>query len=207
MGTTRKLFSPEGRSNRLHYWLVGLTSSFAPLLLMLLLSAAVGGMHRGDGISFDMADLFRNPLSFGFGDSFIGAGPVVSRLLYAIAAPVGLAAVWVFAAATIRRLHDRNKSGWWIFHFYVAPVALNNFAARLDFSYATLAIGLIAMALSVWGCVETLFLQGTRGPNRFGADPLALPDTRPGWDQQGELEFVSHSAGPSPGGHVMRGHD
>lgn len=207
MGTPRKLFRPEGRSSRLHYWLVGLTSSFAPLLLMLLLSAAVGGMHRGDGISFDMADLFHNPLSFGFGDSFISAGPVASPLLYVIAAPVGLAAAWVFAAATIRQLHDRNKSGWWILPFFVAPVALNNFAGRLDFPYAAFAIGLTAMVLCVWGSVETLFLQGTRGPNRFGADPLALPDTRPGWDQQDELEFIPLSAGPSPGGYVKRGHD
>ncbi len=62
-----------------------------------------------------------------------------------------------------------------------------------------------------WGLVEMYFLHGTRGPNRFGPDPLApvsaTADTASRWDQQSELEFVPHSAGPSPGPHVKRGHD
>jgi hypothetical protein len=37
-------------------------------------------------------------------------------------------------------------------------------------------------------------LRGTRGTNRFGADPLAPRDTRPDWDQQSEIEMVPSKA-------------
>ena len=48
---------------------------------------------------------------------------------------------------TVRRLHDLDKSGWWIL------IALVPF------------IGLILLIF--WEC-----LKGTEGPNRFGEDPL-----------------------------------
>ena len=60
-----------------------------------------------------------------------------------------------------------------------------------------------------WPCgasSKCIFLKGTRGPNRYGADPLAPIDTRaPRWAQQDELQFVPHSAGPPAATHVKRG--
>jgi hypothetical protein len=55
-------------------------------------------------------------------------------------------------------------------------------------------------------------LRGSPWTNRFGADRLpkiqtrsrGAPRTSPAWDQQSEIEFVPHSAGPSPGPHVKR---
>jgi uncharacterized membrane protein YhaH (DUF805 family) len=63
-------------------------------------------------------------------------------------------------AIGIRRLHDRDKSGWWILLFYWLPGA-----AWLLYA--------VAFALSAWGFVELGCLRGTAGPNRFGPDPLA----------------------------------
>ena len=51
-------------------------------------------------------------------------------------------------AVTVRRLHDLDRSGWWIFISLVPIVG-----------------GII---LIVWFCTK-----GTEGPNRFGFDPLA----------------------------------
>ncbi len=53
-------------------------------------------------------------------------------------------------AVTVRRLHDTNKSGWWIL------------------------IGLIPL---VGGIVLLIFtvLPGDRGPNRYGDDPKGVP--------------------------------
>lgn len=200
-------FSFAGRANRLRYWGLALVSAAAPLLLMSLLLLAFRGVKRGLTISFDIMELVRHPLSFGFGDSFVGAGPVGTPLLYAIAAPLSVAAMWILTAGTVRRLHDRDKSGLWMLPFFVIPMVANEVDMRVVPSDAALAMGLTVFLISVWGCVETLFLRGSRGPNRFGADPLALPDTRPGWDQQSELQFVPHSAGPPPGPHVNRGYD
>ena len=106
---------------------------------------------------------------------------------------------WSYAAASIKRLHDRNKSGWWIVPFIVATGLYGQFGDRLGGSYAAVVIGLAVFIAFMWGFVEMCCLTGTRGPNRFGPDPLAPRDTGPRWDQQSELEFVPHRAGPSAG--------
>ena len=49
---------------------------------------------------------------------------------------------------SIRRLHDVDRSGWWLFIFFVPIVGL--------------------ILLLVWACSK-----GTTGPNRFGADQLS----------------------------------
>jgi len=101
-----------------------------------------------------------------------------------IAAPM----IWVNFAVTAKRLHDRDRSGWWA----VAVFAVN----RLSYVYYGLFFGLAfgvdlsiavefllvmsAIALSLlqtWVVIELFFLSGTEGPNRFGPDPTATPDS------------------------------
>jgi len=207
MGEKRMLFTPEGRIGRARYWVAAITSVFAPLIVMSLLVFAVGGLPRGSRITFGITDMLHDPLSFGFGDSFRHASTAASLFLYIVAAPVCLAAIWFFTASSIRRLHDRGRSGWWIFPFFVAPMAFNEIDTQMEFSSATLSLGIAVLALGVWGGVETLLLRGTYGPNRFGADPLAPPGRRPARDPKSGLEFVAHKAGPLPRPHVIRGHD
>jgi uncharacterized membrane protein YhaH (DUF805 family) len=88
---------------------------------------------------------------------------------------VSLIVSWVSALAIgVKRLHDRDRSGWWIVLFYFGPALLQ--AAQNSAESGTLAsilLGLGAFAVSIWALVEFGFLRGTRGPNRFGADPLA----------------------------------
>jgi hypothetical protein len=52
-------------------------------------------------------------------------------------------------AIGIRRLHDIDRTGWWVL-------------------IAFTIIG--ALLLILWACT-----RGTTGPNRFGGDPLAVP--------------------------------
>jgi uncharacterized membrane protein YhaH (DUF805 family) len=59
----------------------------------------------------------------------------------------GLAVFLPNLAVSIRRLHDLNRTGWWIF-ISLIPI-----------------IGWIV--LLIWYCT-----RGTEGPNRFGPDPL-----------------------------------
>ena len=118
---------------------------------------------------------------------------------------------WCYATASIKRLHDRNKSGWWIVPYLVVPGLNGQFDAWLGGSWLAVFIGYATFVALAWGLAEMCFLRGTRGPNRFGPDPLT--PANPGgngasqWDQTGELEFVPLSASPSPGPHVKRGHD
>jgi uncharacterized membrane protein YhaH (DUF805 family) len=106
--------------------------------------------------------------------------------------------MWFLTASTIKRLHDRNKSGWWIVPFFIAPGLLDRLSDWIDDPTAALVVSAIAFGLTFWCIVEMLFRRGTRGPNRFGPDPLAPRNARPDWDQQSELESVPYRSGPTP---------
>jgi uncharacterized membrane protein YhaH (DUF805 family) len=87
--------------------------------------------------------------------------------------PVGVVSLWVALALAVKRLHDRNKSGWWSVLFIVMPGALDRLTDRLpEESPAWWVIVLIAIALSAWGLIEMGFRKGTVGDNEHGPDPL-----------------------------------
>ena len=82
--------------------------------------------------------------------------------------------VWAVTALYFRRLHDRNKSGWWMVPFYFGPLAIDLAVYTLAGHGENQTAGLIALAglaLWIWAFVEVGLLGGTRGPNRFGPDP------------------------------------
>jgi uncharacterized membrane protein YhaH (DUF805 family) len=198
------LFGFKGRINRAKFWLA------MPIIVVLMLALGAlivvagspfGGPHS---LSFDPDDIFstldtKSYRALSTTDFFRVAPKAVGTLLF----------LWLFVATSIKRLHDRDKSAWWMIPFFVGPGIFDQFADRLGDSNAML-LGIVSVALTSWYFIELCFLKGRNGTNRFGADPLAPVDTRPGtrssWDQQSELEIVPHSAGPSPGPHVMRGH-
>lgn len=95
-------------------------------------------------------------------------------VLIVIVAYLGVASISV----TVRRLHDRNLSGWWYagfallsmvqsLHTEIAP-SLGSDAAVLGLAAAVLVATLIGFVLMV--------LPGTTGPNRFGPDPVRQVD-------------------------------
>ena len=89
-------------------------------------------------------------------------------------------------AVGVKRLHDRNKSGWYLVLFYIVPgillVAGIAFGTFMEDSIVMASIlGLAAFAIGVWAFVELGCLRGTIGPNRYGPDPLeptAIPPVR-----------------------------
>lgn len=82
------------------------------------------------------------------------AGGGLSMLVFALGALFVLAIFIPTLAVQVRRFHDQDKSGWFILLQFIP--------------YAGGIIMLVFM------CIE-----GTRGPNRFGSDPVAehLGDT------------------------------
>jgi len=62
---------------------------------------------------------------------------------------VSLATIYFALALYAKRWHDRDKSGWWTLIAFVPIIG------------------------AIWLIVELGILEGTRGPNRFGPDPLA----------------------------------
>jgi uncharacterized membrane protein YhaH (DUF805 family) len=153
MGLRSTLFSFEGRINRAKYWLAALICLIGGMIfLMILIDAIADGLRGADPAS---------------------AATLSPIFFYAIAYPLYAVGLWIYAATTIKRLHDRNRSGWWIIPFGVLPVLLPEVAGWVGQSYLALFLGTAAFVLSIWSVVETFCLRGTRGPNRFGPDPLA----------------------------------
>lgn len=114
----------NGRARRSAYWWVALFN--------VIVGIVAGMLDRILGLAYTMSTA-AGPMSLGY-------GPIYTIVLLALLVPS--------LALSVRRLHDRDKSGWW------------------------LLIGLIpivgAIILLVWFC-----LKGTAGQNRFGADPIA----------------------------------
>jgi uncharacterized membrane protein YhaH (DUF805 family)/predicted RNA-binding Zn-ribbon protein involved in translation (DUF1610 family) len=68
-----------------------------------------------------------------------------SGLIYAVFL---LASIWTGAALLVKRWHDRNKSGW---HYWIIFIPL---------------VG------PIWTLVEAGCMEGTKGDNRYGPDPV-----------------------------------
>jgi uncharacterized membrane protein YhaH (DUF805 family) len=77
-------------------------------------------------------------------------------------------------AVSIRRLHDRNKSAWWLLFYVLAPILLETIAALDDLDSAWMVtMTAFARAIPIWAFIDVGCLRGTYGTNRFGPDPLA----------------------------------
>ena len=205
MDWTWYLFRFDGRINRAKLWLGGLVL-LAP---MMLIGTVIAGIYILLGTT--------TPLQFGASDLFKLVDPDAWRSLTWSDLPRLLVKLfgtsllmWIYFALSIKRLHDRDKSGWWMVPFFAVPGLYDQFANRLPDSPADLPLGIATGALCLWGFVELYCLKGSHKTNRFGADPLTPEpplDTRPPWDQQSEIEMEPHKAGPPPNWRVKPGYE
>lgn len=139
------LLSFQGRLNRKPYWL----TLIATIAIFLLIALVAGILSvSGTGV---------------LGEAAMLALPV---LLY-------MPLAWICLALGAKRLHDRDKSAWWLVVFFLVPGILEAVAARMG--DAGLVVQLAGLAISIWAFVELGCLRGTVGPNRFGPDPLSPP--------------------------------
>ncbi len=145
-------FSFRGRINRAKYW-------FAMLVYVLI------------GVAF----LFIPWALSWFG--ILPAGFVHTAVFQGIHVAFDFAYWFSGLAVSAKRLHDRNKSAWWILLLYVVPLAaiLPGYLGLLNADLGGMAVrlGILAAgAFMVWFFVELGCLAGTHGYNRYGRDPL-----------------------------------
>ena len=104
---------------------------------------------------------------------------------------VVLALFWLFLfipmlAVQIRRLHDTDRSGWWLGAFWLLYVLYMSLTFSMVFSAtpgtapnvgSVAAVGIFALIFFVYSIVLLVFwcVRGTNGANRFGDDPYG-PD-------------------------------
>ena len=109
------VFSFEGRINRAKYWYAlyaGMISCLVRLVVLALVLGAIFGASV-KSVHLNIYDIFNDPPSFPFRVSFGSSGPasLASLLFDAGGTPIIVVAIRFLAASTVRRLHDRNKSG------------------------------------------------------------------------------------------------
>ena len=85
-----------------------------------------------------------------------------------------LPTLWISIVNMIKRLHDRDKSGWWCILYLLVPLVLSEIAyfygeGSNAFSFFYISSGII----SLWMIIDLGFLKGTDGPNQYGDDPLS----------------------------------
>jgi uncharacterized membrane protein YhaH (DUF805 family) len=108
----------------------------------------------------------------------IVVGLVFVQMLGVIGAVLGGVAFLGYAIAllalAVRRLHDRNKSGWWLLPMYLPAFLLTVLGqiAGVSSPEAQAGASLLSLPFSIWVFVELGCLRGTAGLNRFGPDPL-----------------------------------
>ena len=92
-----------------------------------------------------------------------------NTIFFIIAAIVFIAMTVSGIAVGLKRLHDRDMSGWWLLVFYLLPALLDSIGRGLGIPIIFSVAGAV---ISVWALVVLGFLRGTAGTNQYGPDPL-----------------------------------
>lgn len=159
MSWLRFLFGFKGRINRAKYWLFFLVAFVFEIIEIVLARPFLSIFWTTD------AD---QPLD-------LGGLSVVEIVMLIAACIVGIVYMIAYFAVSVKRLHDRDLSAWWLLVFWLLPLALipadsfitSDSGGDLSANVSVLVI----LGVSVWGLAEFFFLPGTPGDNRFG----------PGW--------------------------
>jgi uncharacterized membrane protein YhaH (DUF805 family) len=158
----------SGRSRRMEFWMWMLFQFIIIFAFAIIMVGLVGSAAMSGDMSQAMA-----------------MGGIV-LVLYLLLVLLGLAFFIPNLAVTIRRLHDTDRSGWWVMLywgpyllFFIAGSVIGAGAASggqptEGAAMAGGALGMVAGLAWLVGCIVLLvfmFLEGTPGPNRYGADP------------------------------------
>ena len=128
-----KYITFSGRASRSEFWWFNLFYWLVLIVLggiILALISATGSFANGSGFSGGAIFLF----------------VILAIVFVALFLPV--------LSVTIRRMHDRDISGWW----YLLVL----FGGNIPYIGVVISIGFLVL----------MALRGTDGPNRFGPDPL-----------------------------------
>ena len=131
MSIWRHLFSFEGRISRRTYWYAVIVDIICTVIFLALWIIPV-----------DTYFMFFMELGV---LGFYRAVNIFRLLTLCVGLPLS---IWTGYAITVKRLHDRNRSGWWTFMGFVPGIG------------------------PLWITIECGFRKGTPGLNRYGEPPI-----------------------------------
>lgn len=167
----------SGRSSRAEFWWFMLFMIIIFMVIWFVMAGSIGGLIAA-GTDPNGAAL-----------PALGGGILIIMLL-------SLAIVIPSIAVQVRRLHDTNRSGWWLggyyllYALYMAMAFSSVMSAAVGDPTAAPApnVGMLGMTmilglgLFVYMVVLLVFycLPGTPGPNNYGPDPYGAHDNLEG---------------------------
>jgi uncharacterized membrane protein YhaH (DUF805 family) len=150
-------FRFSGRFNRARYWLHSVLAFGVAFLLQLI--AIYMFPIPEQLIMMFKSEMVQKAILF-----IIGAAPMVTFF-------------YISTAISVKRLHDRDKSGWWaLLYLGLPPAILFAVSQAADANGhvegwpAALLIPFFIMLVVTF--IELACLKGTTGPNRYGPDPV-----------------------------------
>lgn len=156
-----------GRSRRQEFWMFVLL-----LVIIWIIAFVIMGIMGAGALTMAGANPDGSPRIAGMMGMFASLG--IFALILGI---VWLALLIPTLAVQIRRLHDSDRSGWWMM-LYWGPAILSwvvNIAGAANQSAGLMMLGGLCSLLAFVGAIVLIVfwcLPGTNGPNRYGADPL-----------------------------------
>lgn len=152
----------SGRSRRMEFWMWQVFQILV-YIVVIVLSIALGG---GAMMMFG-----RDP-----GSALAAGGTIL--VIFAFYGIYCLAVIIPSIAVAVRRLHDTNRTGWWVLAPlapYLLIIVAGMIAAASPDSAGAVAILAGVASLAVFALAILLlvfyFLDGTPGANRYGPDP------------------------------------
>jgi uncharacterized membrane protein YhaH (DUF805 family) len=139
------LFSTRGRISRSQYWLKWALPIFIIIIVLLIwVAVAIGQQNR----------------------TMIAVSGGIFLVFYLIT-------LWPNIAIMVKRIHDRNKTGWFALFFFIPSVLqeLINSAEGRD-NPVSVVLSVIVLGVGIWFFIEFGCMRGTVGANRFGPDPV-----------------------------------
>jgi uncharacterized membrane protein YhaH (DUF805 family) len=170
MSTVQKLLGFQGRLRRRDWWL------FAILLVVIGWALTSGGMA--------MLGASLTPFLMGAKAAAFDVNGWMAKRLMAQAL-VSLILLWPSLAIGVKRLHDRNRTGWWmgliylltwlqLFMSYAKTHTAGTLLGLANLGPAGALLALAVVIVGIWLLVELGLLDGTKGPNRFGPSPKGI---------------------------------
>jgi len=176
------LFGFSGRINRAKIWLWVLIA-----IAFVIVMAVIAGLGFEWKATLDAlkAQKGHAPIDWSLVPK-PGCKGTVSLIAMIAMGLVAIAYLWAKLAVYAKRLHDRAKSAWWLVVYLGVPMALHGYGCHvagkpcggdpLHHLHAMTLPGKIACGLAlligIWVFIDLFCLKGTKGANKYGADPL-----------------------------------
>ena len=97
----------------------------------------------------------------------------ISQSIGGVSGPISglfsLATLIPSIAVSVRRLHDTDRSGWWLLAVFVPYVVVGYGAFTVNMTVTM--VGAVAVLIVAIALLVFFVSNGTQGPNRFGPDP------------------------------------